>query len=233
MQRQWYLIDDEGIHPVRRGGEPENFWELFDREGEEAPWPEFSQLVIDASAGRVMEGLLGTAGDLGVVVEEVTNRPECWPGSILLAESGSMTILGEPGVESDERVLALEWSEELIAQLRADGAFFGYDPAAGTLFLTLFREGRLEFAWCDSLLPGPSYAMVFDESGQCRDEDPRRFALKRLGMPETSPLLDRHRFFLAELERIGLDRVRPELEDFPIAAAISAAILPSAESGGF
>lgn len=222
MQRQWYLIDDEGTRPVNQQvpQEPEDFWELFDHDGEEAPWPAFVQVIGNASAGRVVDALLRTASSFEIEVEEVTDHPALWADGILLAEQQGVTIIGEPGVDESERVMAALWSEELFADLRADGAYFGYDPAAGTIFLTVFSDGRPLFAWCDSLLPGPSYAMVFDEEGRCTNEDPRKFALRRMKIPETSPLLDRHHFVLSELARLGLQTVSPTMDEFPVAAVL-------------
>lgn len=221
MQRQWYLIDEKGIRPVgEEKSEPENFWELFDQSGADAPWPDFVQVLVDASAGRVVEGLLRSATTLELQAEEVTDKPELWEGSLLLTEEEGHTLIGEPGVDEEDRIMAALWSEELFGELRCDGAYFGFDPAAGTLFLTVYEAGRPLFAWCDSLLPGPSYAMVFDKDGQCRDEDPRRFALRRMDMPITSPLLDRHHFLRTELARFGLEQINPELENSPIAAVV-------------
>lgn len=221
MHRQWYLIDDEGIHPLDLGQESEDFWEKFTRDGEEGPWPAFSQVVVDASATRTVEGLFRTAPELEVDLEEVTDQPELWDGSMMVARAEELTVISEPGVDLDDRVMAAVWAEELIAHLRCDGAFLGYDPAAGTLFLTVFSEGKPQFAWSDSLSPGPSYAIVFQEDGQCTNEDPRRFALVQMDMPETSPLLDRHQFLLVNLRKLGLNSVSPQLEDLPIAAVLA------------
>lgn len=220
MNREWYLIDDEGIHPLELEDEKVDFWEQFDRKGDEAPWPAFNQLVLDASATSVIEALAQTAPLLGIELDEVTDEPERWAECVVIARADELIAIAEPGVELDQRAMALPWTEELIGALRCDGAFFGYDPEAGTLHLTMFEEGRPVFAWCDSLTPGPSYAMVFDDEGRCTDEDPRKFALRFLQMPETSPLLDRYRFVLANLEELGMHRVSPELDEFPIAAVM-------------
>lgn len=226
MQRQWYLIDDEGIHPLHTQTEPEDFWLKFDREGEDVPWPAFSQVVVKASATRTVEALVRTAPEMGVEVKDVSDSPEEWTEAIVVARAEELTALGEPGVDLDDRLMAAQWAEELVAELRCDGAFFGHDPAAGTLFLTVYSQGKPEFAWCDSLLPGPSYAMIFGDDGRCTDEDPRRFALRALDMPETSPLLDRYRFVIVELDRLGLDSICPELDELPIAAVLQGTVLP-------
>ena len=139
----------------------------------------------------------------------------------MVAESGDLTVLAEPGVDLDEATMALPWAEELMADLRCDGAYFGYDDAAKTLHITRFRAGSYDFSWADSLLPGPSYAMVFDDEGGCTDEDPRRFALKMLDMPLTSPLLDRYHFMSHILAQLGLETVHPELLDLPVSAVIA------------
>ncbi len=225
MNREWFLIDDEGIHPLDMTKEPENFWDRFDGGVDDAPWPPFNQVAVDASPAKTVEALHNTAPGLGVDLEDVSTLPERWAGGIVVAEAGALTVVGEPGVDLEERVMALRWTEALLGELGCDGAFFGYDPEAGTLHLTVFSDGRAEFAWCDSLRPGPSYAMVFDDEGKCREEDPRRFALRMLEMPETSPLLDRYRFVWSNLERLGLDVVSPEMEEFPIAAVIGSQVV--------
>ena len=216
MNREWYLIDEEGIHPIMQSDEPEDFWKRFDRSPDEALWPAFNQVVLRSSTEEVLDALHETGRPLGVALEEVTEQPERWLDALVVARSGELAVLGEPGVDLDDRVMALPWTENLVEYLRCDGVFFGYDPQAATLHLTEFREGMLRFAWSDSVLPGPSYAMVFDEDGACTREDPRRFALRLMEMPETSPLLDRFRFVTERLEQIGLSTISPELEDLPV-----------------
>lgn len=232
IQREWYLIDEEGIHRLELEGEPEDFWEQFMLDRVDAPWPEFSQVLVQASTTQVVEALQVTASEVGVKVEEVTDDPERWEEGLLIARVGEHCVLGEPGVELDERVMGLIWAEELLASLRCDGAYFGYDPAAGTLFFTRFRGGKVDLAWCDSLMPGPSYAMIFDGEGACEQEDPRRFALRELGLPESSPFLDRYEFLLAKLRELGLDEVCPKMDKLPIAAAMAVDLSTPAENDG-
>lgn len=228
MKREWYLIDDDGIHPLDidddQGGQgaPE--------EAVDAPWPPFNQLVVDAAVDRVVEALNRTAPQLGIELVEVTEQPERWERAVVVAQRNTGPVaLGEPGVELNERVLALEWSDQLVADLECDGMFFGYDPAAGTLHLTRYEEGSPRFGWADSLVPGPSYAMRFEDGKAVSEGDPRKFALRRMGLPETSPFLDRYRFVLAELRRLGLDEISPELDDLPVAAAMSVQVEQEAE----
>lgn len=220
MHRQWYLIDDDGIHPIDVGDDVEDFWKKFDGDGQDAPWPEFNQTAVDASPEEAVRALRKTASKLGLELTDVSDSPALWSDGLTVGQAGELTVLGEPGVDIDDRWMALEWSEALASELGCDGAFFGYEQAAKTLHLTVFSEGSVDFSWCDSLLPGPSYAMVFDGDGRCTDEDPRRFALRKLEMPETSPLLDRYRFVLVELHRLGLEKVRPGLDDVPVATVL-------------
>ncbi len=220
MSREWYLIDDNGVHPLSPDREPEDFWEQFHHDGDEAPWPAFNQLIVDASPTQTVEALGRTAPEMGLELNEVTEQPERWQGSLVIARAGALVAVGEPGVGLDERVMALPWSEVLVEHLCCDGAFFGYDPGAGTLHLTRFVEGSVEFAWCDSLVPGPSYAMIFDGDGGATDEDPRQFALRKLGMPETSPLLDRYQFVTQQLQQLGVDEICPGLEELSVAAVM-------------
>lgn len=233
MNREWYLIDDDGIHPLDTGREPEpdDYFEQFHHDSGQAPWPPFSQLVVDASATKTVDALGRTAPELGVELQEVTEQPERWDDGLVVARAGELTALGEPDVDLDDRVMALPWTERLVEDLRCDGAFFGYDPAAATLYLTRFADGKIDFAWCDSLVPGPSYAMIFDDGGQATDEDPRTFALRRLDMPETSPLLDRYHFVTTELQRLGLEEVSPRLAELPVAAVMKARLVHDVENG--
>ncbi|RAL22220.1 hypothetical protein DL240_10225 [Lujinxingia litoralis] len=222
MQREWYLIDDEGIHRIDLGVQNSTeFWDdQTEEQGRPGQWPGFSQLVVDASASRVVEALKRTAPLMDVGVRDVTASPEHWEGGVLVAQEGEISLVTEPGVDLDERVLGAEWAEELMSELRCAGAFVGYEPHLGSLHLTMYQGGRPTFAWCDSLLPGPSYAMVFESDGRCTHEDPRRFALRMLDLPLTSPLLDRYHFVRANLRSLGLEELRPELETLPIAAAM-------------
>ncbi|TXD34221.1 hypothetical protein FRC96_14405 [Lujinxingia vulgaris] len=222
MQREWYLIDDEGIHRLDLG--EQSSVEFWDGEGspdeETGQWPGFSQVVIDASPSRVVEALKRTAPMMEIGLKEVTAHPERWEGGVMVATDGPLTLVAEPGVDLDERFLGAEWAEELFSELRCSGAFFGYEPHLGSLHLTMYEEGHPRFAWCDSLLPGPSYAMVFESDGRCTNEDPRQFALRELELPPTSPLLDRYHFVWANLRALGIEELRPELEALPIVAAM-------------
>ena len=232
MQREWYLIDDDGIHPLDVDDKPDDFWEQFDRTGDDAPWPEFNQLVVDASPTRTVEALHRSAPQLGMGLDDVTEEPERWDQGLVITEAGDgLTAIGEPGVDLDERAMALPWTKQLVAELRCDGAFFGYDRSAGTLHLAMFSNGATDFAWCDSLVPGPSYAMEFDEQGRSTDEDPRKFALRKLGMPESSPLLDRYGFVIAHLEQLGLETISPELHDLPVAAVLLTRAVEAEQDG--
>ena len=231
MQRQWYLIDDEGIHPLRPDGDDSDFWHHFNRGDDDAPWPPFNQVVVDASPTRTVEALLGTGPGLGLELEDVTDDPSRWHDSLVVAAADGLTVLGEPGIDIDEAVMAMAWAEELFGDLRCDGAFFGYDDTAKTLHLTRFKAGCYDFSWSDSLLPGPSYAMVFDDEGRCVEGDPRRFALKMLDMPETSPLLDRYQFVSHILAELGLETIRPELLDLPVTAVIATRAVARPEQG--
>ena len=220
MSREWYLIDDEGIHPLNINDESADFWGNFGHEGDEDPWPEFNQLVVNAPPTEVVDAVCATATKLQVDVEPVTDDPERWDGGLVVAETDGPTVVGEPNVDVDERVMARRWSEVLVDHLGCDGAFFGFDAAARTLHLVEFHDGDVDFAWADSLSPGPSYAMIF-EDGVATDEDPRRFALRMLGLPETSPFLDRYQFVISRLEQLGVESVSPELGDLPVTAVLA------------
>lgn len=231
MQRQWYLIDDDGIHPLMGDDDTRDFWQHFNRGDDDAPWPPFNQVVVQASPTRVVEALARTGPALGLRLREVTDDPAQWPEALVVADADGVTVVGEPGVDIDDAALAMPWAEALMAELRCDGALFGYDDAAKTLHLSRFKEGTYDFAWADSLLPGPSYAMVFDDDGQCVESDPRRFALQMLDMPETSPLLDRYQFVHAILAELGLETIEPQLLDLPVSAVLATEVATAPEHG--
>lgn len=217
MNQTWYLIDDDGCHAIHLGGGgPLDFWSKFNQSSADRGWPAFSQLAVDASPEDLVAALWTVARSFGLEFEEITNRPETWEEAMFVADGARVVFVAEPSTDLDEQILGQEFAAVLIEELGCAGAFFGYDPASGTLHLTMFEGGRPTFSWCDSLSPGPSYALVFNADGSCTHEDPRHFALRMMDMPATSPLLDRHAFVESNLRSLGIDGIRPDLEEFPI-----------------
>lgn len=219
MTRYWYLIDNNGYRRIHVTDENWDFWDEFRSSDAQGPWPAFTQLALRGEPGDVAQALHGFADEHGLICREVTDHPGQWDGALCLARYEQWTLAAEPGLDIEERYVAPLIAEELVASLQTDGAFYGRDPAAGTLMLTLFSDGEPDFEWRDSLMPGPSQALTFHGDGTATDEDPRRFALRRMGLPERNPMLDRYAFIEHELSRLGIDRIQPDLEHVPIEAA--------------
>ena len=222
MTRHWYLIDDDGCHRIDVSDDSWDFWSGFrsGAEDEDDQWPAFTQAAVRAQVGDIVEAVHRVAVEFDFECRDVTHLPEMWDGALCFATADGLTLFTEPTADFDERFVTPETAEQIVEELGADGAFFGHDPAAGTLTLTTFEAGAPTLAWSDSLSPGPSHAVTFDTEGKATEEDPRRFALRRLGQPETSPFLDRYAFIEHELAKLGINAVQPDLDDSPIVAVL-------------
>jgi hypothetical protein len=232
MTRHWYLIDDDGCRRIDVSEKSWDFWSDFrSSDAQGAAWPAFTQAVVCAEIDDVVAAIQALAGELEFDCRDVTDTPEQWDGGLCLASGDDLTLMTEPSVDFDERFLGPDAVEQILAELEVDGAFFGHDPTAGTLTLTVFSHGDPQFTWSDSLDPGPSHAVTFHEDGTATSEDPRKFALRRLGQPETSPFLDRYAFVEHELAKLGLGEVQPDLADRPIVAVLRVGVEPSRNLG--
>ncbi len=218
MRQDWFIIDRWGRRSVNC--RTDNYWSRFDYGAIDIDWPEFNQLVTTAPDEMIVKALRTFAGMLEINLTDVTAQPERWEGAILVARNGAAVVVGEPGVDVDERLLRPESADAICGLLAHDGAFFGYDPAAGTVHVTTYELGVPTLDWWDSVMPGPSYARSFIENGRARDEDPRPFALRALGLPETSPLLDRYAFIEHTLAPFGLESLEPQLESLRVVCAL-------------
>lgn len=219
MREQWFIIDRWGRRSVNFRAD--TYWSRFDYGAIDIDWPEFNQLVISTHDDEtVVRALRAFASMLGVELVDVSSEPERWLGSVLVVRDGEALVVSEPGVELDERILRPESADAICGLLAQDGAFFGYDPATGTVNVTTYELGMPTLEWWDSVLPGPSFARTFLENGRARDEDPRQYALRELGLPATSPLLDRYAFVEHLLEPFGLARIAPELDSLPVVRAL-------------
>ena len=198
-----------------------DFWSDFrSGDGENEGWPAFTQAAVCAQLGKALSAAHEIAGEYDLDCTDVTESPEMWDGGVCFATADQLTLMTEPSVDLEERFVNAESAELLLERLEVSGAFFGYDPAAGTLMLSVFSNGNPVFLWSDSLQPGPSFAITFHDDGTATQEDPRKFALRRLGQPETSPFLDRYAFVEHELAKLGLSDVQPDLEQRPIIAVL-------------
>ncbi len=220
MIQSWYLIDNDGLHPINHSGPSVNAWTQTKPSPNPEIWPAFTQLAVDASADDVQRALRELASENSLLLEDITQKPEQWNDAIYIVADRHQTLIGEPHTDLDDCILQAPVAETLMKRLNASGAFFGYDPATETLHLTVFREGIPVFAWADSTQPGPSYALTFHTDGTCTHEDPRHFALQKLGIPATSSLLDRYDFVESQLRALGLDPVCPDLQEKQIAAVL-------------
>jgi hypothetical protein len=218
MRHNWYIIDRWGRRSInfRR----DTYWSRFDYGGIDIDWPAFSQFVTRASP-EILERALSTFAEmLEVQLVDVTDDPAMWDGALLVARNGGATCVAEPGLDLDDRLLRPESANAVAGLLADDGAFFGFDPAAGTIHVTRYEMGAPSLEWFDSTEPGPSYARTFQTNGRATDEDPRAFALRYLDLPESSPLLDRIAFVEAVLDDLELERVAPELDELPVESVL-------------
>lgn len=220
MEQSWFIIDSNGGR--RRVGGADFFAKFDYSDGGDELWPAFRQLVLlDVQLHDVARAIETVAGTLGLSCRDVTDDPRSWAGALLLAQPVSGRVhVAQPDVPLDEGFLRHETADPVAGLLAADGAFFGHDPDIGLMHLTTFDTGAPRLAWFDSLEPGPSFARHFDDQGQCTEEDPRLFALRRLGMPETSPLLDRYAFVEHVLGELAIDGVHAGFDDLPVARAL-------------
>lgn len=219
MREQWFIIDRWGRRSVNFRAD--TYWSRFDYGAIDIDWPEFNQLVMATQNDETVVRALRTfAAMLGVELVDVSGEPERWQGALLVARNGDALVVGEPGVDLDERLLRPESADAICGLLAQDGVFYGYDPSSGTVHVTTYELGMPALEWWDSALPGPSYARTFLENGRARDEDPRHYALRVLGLPPTSPLLDRYAFVEHVLAPFGLDAIAPELEALPVVRAL-------------
>jgi len=155
-----------------------------------------------------------TPGRDGSNAPNSTARIHCdrSPHPLWLARHRDLVLLGEPGIDREDRLVTDATAERLSELLDADALHFGYDPARLTLHLTRLAGGMPDFAWCDSRRPGPSYALNFSDNGRCTRRDPRHFALDALGLSEETSQFDRVTFLETQLADFGLDIVDPELD---------------------
>lgn len=212
---------------ARKEGERRwDFWSDFRVDGPgDTGWPAFTQLVAHAPVQAVCRAISALAQELEIECSDVSEQPEYWHDALLLNEqiqdSGEpLTLLSEPGADFDARLLEPYAAESIFEKLGADGAFFGHEPETGTLMLSVYRQGSIALSWSDSIQPGPSHALTFYPDGRATAEDPRPFALRRLGQAPNSPFLDRYAFVAHELANLGLTEISPLLTNRTISAAL-------------
>lgn len=212
--------------PRQKGEKRWDFWSDFRGDGPgDTAWPAFTQIVARAPADAVYRAIVELAGEFEIECTDVSEQPDQWHEALMLNEQDlgggeSLTLISESNTEFDARLLDPSTAESFFDKLGCDGAFFGHEPAAGTLMLSRYKQGRLQFSWSDSTQPGPSHALTFFADGRATAEDPRPFALERLGLEPTSPFLDRYAFVAHELAKLGVEEVSPLLTNRTINRAI-------------
>lgn len=212
--------------PKRKGEKRWDFWSDFRGDGPgDTAWPAFTQVVARAPAAAVCDAIAALAAELKIGCTDVSQQPDQWHDALMLNEQilgdgEALTLLSEPGADFDARLLDPEIAERIFEKLGVDGAFFGHEPDAGTLMLSTYRQGNLVLSWSDSIQPGPSHALTFYPDGRATAEDPRPFALQRLGQEASSPFLDRYAFLAHELAKFGLEEISPLLTNRRISAAM-------------
>lgn len=239
MTRSWYIIDQTGWRRIdvdahQKGEKRWDFWSGFrNRPGQSAPWPGFLQLAVGASSDRVRAAIVDFASSSKLSWSNVGEQPERWDEAVLVGEDPTaltppITLISQPVDAPEMGLINAESVDDFFYQLGVDGAFYGHDADSGTLMISVYRSGQPEFSWQDSLEPGPSWALSFHADGRASVENPRPFALRRLGLPATSPFLDRYAFIEHELRALGVQQIAPLMANRPIVAAFL--VEPEAES---
>ena len=218
IMSQWFLIDRDGQRPVHNT-HPDFFSRFSDDVSQD--WPAFSQLVVDSSLSHLLKAIETVAHVNGLRLEDVTSQPESWGSALIVVRNGASVVVSETDLDADFQLLHDESASQIAGLLATNAAFFGHDTSCGNLFVSTWDTGAIDFAWSDSVEPGPSYARVFHRNGMCTEEDPREYALRLLDMPATSPLLDRYAFIDFLLKPFGLEDVKPSIDDLPVMAAFT------------
>ncbi len=232
MTRHWYLIDDDGCRRIDVSENRWDFWSDFRDSGDRSdPWPAFTQMAVRADLDELVGALRAVAEEYGAEAVDLTGTPEQWDRGICLARWEALSLATEPARDPDDRFIGAEAAERIIEHLEATGVYFGFDAGASTLHVARYEDGQPDFAWADSLEPGPSYAITFHDDGSATQEDPRAFALRALDQPESSPFLDRYDFVEHVLASVGLREVHPNFEELPIEAAIELRMTRDAGTG--
>jgi hypothetical protein len=208
---RWQLIDETGRRDFlvnRRTGSVTS--QTHSGRGN---WPAFTQLALDADLDAVASAVDPVAQEFERECRRLQSSATEQAHTLQLATSSGLTLLAEPSIDFEERFVTAASSEALVERLEVDGVHFGFDPSSDTLHLTRFSSGYPDFTWCDSLRPGPSFALVFHEDGRCTEEDPRSFAKDYLGLRGDTEMLDRRAFVSRVLETLGLEKVDPDLHE--------------------
>lgn len=213
---QWFLIDQNGRRPIQKSPD---FWSEFEYQQDEI-WPDFAELVLMAKLEHIHMALQTWATTVGMKVQDVTESPDAWDSAVLIARNGSSYCLFEVPSDDDFALIHAESAELIAGLLSCHAAFFGAEESTGLVFVNTYDLGQIDVSWYDSVEPGPSFARVFHKNGSCTEEDPRAYALERMDMPATSPLLDRYAFVETMLSGLGLEEIRPGIDLSKVVCAL-------------
>ncbi|MFB6350586.1 MAG: hypothetical protein ABEN55_02125 [Bradymonadaceae bacterium] len=213
MANRWQIIDDNGSRDVLVDHETGRVVSGVKVSHTHCEWPPFTQFAVHAPLDDVTDALEDVAREFDLPCRPCASSTRGREHRVEFAQTGDLTLIGEPGVPFDDRFVTAASSEALVEYLETDGVHFGHDPQTGSLHLTTFVDGAPDFTWCDSLQPGPSFALTFHDDGRCTEEDPRRFALRRMGAERTGGCLDRRAFILEELHNAGLATIDPDFQE--------------------
>ncbi len=222
MAKRWQIIDDEGSRDVLVDHQTGRVVSGIKVTHEHCEWPPFTQLAVDASVEEVTTALEEVAREFDLPCHPIHRAAPGHEHTVSFARDSELTLVGEPDVEFDRRFVTAASSEALVEHLDTRAVHIGHDPPTGSLHLTKFVGGAPEFTWCDSLKPGPSFALRFHADGRCTEQDPRRFAIERLDIEYSAEhYLDRRAFIGEELRDFGIERVDPDFEQTDSFAAFA------------
>jgi hypothetical protein len=213
MVRRWHLIDDDGRREVIVDLERRRIETGIKVHYDRKSWPAFTQLAIRAGLEEVVAAVPAVADEFDLPCRRITEPQAPEEHVLWFARDGDLVLAAEPDVEFENRFVTAASSEALAEHLATDAVHFGHDPSAESLHLTKYRDGTPVYTWCDSLRPGPSFALTFHDNGRCTEEDPRQFALRRVDGSGHSSALDRTAFLEQELAETGLSEIDPELRE--------------------
>ena len=206
MTSTWFVIDTLGAREVPL------------THADPGAWPSFAQLAVRAPAAYVEAAIGVVARRCGVWAPAVTDCTH----DILLGDVGAWTLADEPDADLDARLLHAEVADAIIDALEADAVFCAYETEPDSLILLVYQHGSLTLEWRDSSDPCmPSIATSFLPDGRCTHEDPRRFALRTLGLDVHTPVLDRERFVHHVCQNMGHGAPILPLFDIPPVTRLS------------
>jgi hypothetical protein len=222
MAKRWQLIDDDGSRDVLVDHQTGRVVSGFKVAHEHCEWPPFTQTAIAAPLQDVTTALEEVAREFDLPCHPIQRAAPGNDHTVSFAQADELTLIGEPGIEFDARFVSAASTEALVEHLETRALHVGHDPSTGSLHLTKFLDGSPVFSWCDSLEPGPSFALEFHDDGRCTEQDPREFAIERMDLEYSSEdYLNRRAFMARELKDFGLESIDPDFQETDATAAFA------------